>query len=493
MTDFRTAGRPALASSVLALALAACSVGPDFVRPELPAVDAFTHAGTESASTAPAGIAMPDAAHGPFWEGFGDARLTALVEDALTANLDLHVALARYDRANALLRGARFDQLPGITASAEASESRASADQAAGLARGERDGESYSAGIAATWEIDLFGRIRRDIEAGRAEALAGYADLQAAQVAIAGEVAHTYIELRGAQERLRVARDNAGIQSETMRLVQARFDAGRDSEFDTTRARAQLEATTARIPALEAQVTFAMHRLAVLTGRTPGALVEALDATAPLPALPGTIDPGTPGALLRRRPDVAAAEARLHAATARIGVATADLFPRFTLGGLIGSQAVDAAALFERDSETRLVALGIDWSFLDVGRVRARIAAADADAAGELARYRQAVLLALEDTENALVRLDRARAADAHLERAARDSARAAEFARTRFESGATGLLDVLDAERSRLQAEDAFAEGRTRSATGAVALYRALAGGWPQALRPLRESLGQR
>ena len=493
MSDFRTAGRPALASSLLALALAACSVGPDFVRPELPDVDAFTHAGAESASVASAGIVLPDAAHGPFWEGFGDARLTALVEDALAANHDLHVALARYDRANALLRGARLEQLPSITAGAETSDSRASADQAPGLPRGDRDAEAYSAGIAAAWELDLFGRIRRGVEAGRAEALAGYADLQAVQVAIAGEVAHTYIELRGAQERLRVARENAGNQHETMRLVQARYDAGRDSEFDTTRARAQLEATSARIPALEAEVAFAMHRLAVLTGRTPGALSGTLAAGAPLPSLPGTIDPGTAGAVLRRRPDVAAAEARLHAATARIGVATADLFPRFTLGGLIGSQAVEASALFERDSETRLVALGIDWSFLDVGRVRARIAAADADAAGELARYQQTVLLALEDTENALVRLDRARVADDHLEQAARDSARAAELARTRFESGATGLLEVLDAERSRLQAEDAFAEGRTRSATGAVALYRALAGGWPQALQPLRERLGRR
>ena len=482
-----------LATTALAAALlAACSVGPDFVRPDLPANDTFARADAQVAAHLATTDTLPDAAGGAFWQGFGDAQLTALVEDALAANHDLRIALARYDRANALLRGAKFDYIPTITASAEASESRASADQAPGVARGDRDGDGYSAGIAAAWELDLFGRVRRGVEAGRAEALAGFADLQAAQVAIAGEVARTYLELRGAQERLRVARDNAGNQRETMQLVQARFDAGRDSEFDTARARAQLEATSARIPALEAQVAFAMHRLAVLTGRTPDALVAALGEAAPLPSLPAVIDPGTPGELLRRRPDVAAAEARLHASTARIGVATADLFPRFTLGGLIGSQAIDSDMLFERDSETRFIALGVDWSFLDIGRVRARIAAADADAAGELARYQQAVLLALEDTENALVRLDRARAEDAHLERAARDSARAAELARTRFEAGATGLLEVLDAERTRLQAEDAFADGRTRSAIGAVALYRALAGGWPQSL-PLRASVGRR
>ncbi|MDQ2703152.1 MAG: efflux transporter outer membrane subunit [Pseudomonadota bacterium] len=465
--------------------LAGCAVGPDFVRPALPGNDAFVRAGAPAATDRQAFDAE-------FWRGFGDPQLTSLVEDALAANHDLRIALARYDRANALLRGAKFDYLPTITANAEASESRASADQAPGVARSDRDTESRGAGIAAAWEPDVFGRIRRGVEAGRAGAQAGFADLQAAQVAIVGEVARTYLELRGAQERLRVARDNAGNQRETMQLVQARFDAGRDSEFDTARARAQLEATSARIPALEAQVAFAMHRLGVLAGRTPDALVATLDAEVPLPSLPATIDPGTPGEVLRRRPDVAAAEARLHAATARIGVATADLFPRITLGGLIGSQAIDSSMLFERDSETRLVALGIDWSFLDIGRVRARIAAADADAAGELARYQQTVLLALEDTENALVRLDRARAEDAHLERAARDSARAARLARIRFEAGATGLLEVLDAERTRLQAEDAFADGRTRSATSAVALYRALAGGWPQSL-PLREVVSRR
>jgi multidrug efflux system outer membrane protein len=479
-------------TTVLATALlAACTVGPDFVRPDLPAGDAFARADEQVAAHVADADALPDVAGGTFWQGFGDPRLAALVEDALSANHDLRIALARYERANALLRGAKFDHFPRITANAEASESRASADQAPGVARGDRDGEGYSAGIAAAWELDLFGRIRRGVEAGRADALAGYADLQAAQVAIAGEVAHAYLELRGAQERLRVARDNAGNQSETVELVQARFDAGRDSEFDTARAGAHLEATLSRIPALEAQVAFAIHRLGVLTGRTPDALISVLGEPAPLAALPGAIDPGTPGEVLRRRPDIAAAEARLHAATARIGVATADLFPRFTLGGLIGSQAIDAGALFERDSETRLVALGIDWSFLDVGRVRARIAAADADAAGELARYQQSVLLALEDTENALVRLDRARAEDAHLERAARDSARAAELARIRFDAGAIGLLEVLDAERTRLQAEDAFAAGRTRSATGAVALYRALAGGWPESLA-LRERPGR-
>ncbi|HEX2082815.1 MAG TPA: efflux transporter outer membrane subunit [Xanthomonadaceae bacterium] len=497
----------ALVPTLLALALAACTVGPDFVRPTPQAPEAFARAqdiasvtpnatadGTTDATAGADAAAPADAGAAPladaeFWTLFGDPLLSRLVEDALSANHDLQAALANYDRANALLRGARFDLFPTLTASGEASDARASADQAPGVPRAQRDAESYSAGVDAFWELDLFGRVRRNVEANRAGTEASAADLQALQVAVVGELARTYVELRGLQERLRVAQQNADNQRETLRLVQAQFDAGRGTDFDTARARAQLETTLSRIPAFEAAVAVAMHRVAVLTGRTPDALVAELQAQQPLPALPSGLDPGTPGELLRRRPDVAAAEARLHAATAGIGVATADLFPRFTLGGLIGSQAIDSGDLFERDSETRLVALGIDWSFLDFGRVRARIAAADADAEGALAQYRQTVLLALEDTENALVRYGRARREDAHLERAATDSAQAARLARLRFDAGAAGLLEVLDAERTQLQAQDAFADARTRSVTGAVGVYKALAGGWPQRM-PVREKV---
>ena len=466
----------------LGASVAACTVGPDYVRPEVTVPGRFARA-------IPAGDAATVAADadGGFWSRFDDPQLAALVEQALAANNDLRVALAHHDRANALLRGAKSDALPVITASTEAADVRSSADQLPGVGRDARDTRSYSAGAGASWELDLFGRIRRTIEAQRADAAASAADLAAAQVAIAGEVARTYVGLRGLQERLRVARDNADNQRETLRLVEARVDAGDGSDFDSARARAQLAATQARIPALEAAIAFDTHRLAVLAGRTPDALIAELAAPRPLPGLPARLDAGTPGALLRRRPDVAAAEQRLHAATARIGVATADLFPRFTLGGLLGTQAASAGALFERDSETHLLALGVDWSFLDVGHVRARIAASDADARAGLAQYRQTVLLALEDTENALVRYAKARAEDEQLAKTASESAKAAQLARVRYEAGSAALLDVLDAERTQLQAQDAFADARTRSVDGAVALYQALAGGWPARL-PQRE-----
>ena len=467
----------ALSMSMLSMALAACTVGPDFVKPTLATPDRFARAEPAIANADPSAAPAPDT---EFWRGFNDPELTKLVDAALIANHDLRIALAHFDHANALLRNAKLDRFPAVTASASGGEVRASADQAPGVARGDRDTNSYSAGIGASWELDLFGRVRRGVEAQRAEAWAAASDLDALQVAVVGEVADSYIELRGLQERLRVARRNAENQGETLRLVQARLDAGRGTDFDTARARAQREATLARIPALEAEAAVHMHRLAVLVGLPPEALIAELEQPATLPALPGRLDPGTPGTLLRRRPDVIAAEHRLHAATARIGVATADLFPRFTLGGLLGTQAVDSSALFERDSETHLVALGIDWSFLDIGHVRARIAASNADAAGELARYQKTVLLALEDTENALVRYTTTRTEDEHLERAAADGATAARLARVRYEAGATDLLEVLDAERTQLQAQDALADARARSIASAVGVYRALAGGWP-------------
>ena len=483
--------------------LAACAVGPDYVKPTVPTPAASVRVPDASAADIATGVEAPapataepqsvaPQADAEFWRSFNDPLLTRLVEESLTANHDLRIALSRYDRANALLRNAKLDRFPTVTASGVASDTRSSADQMPGVGRDGRDNESYALQAEASWELDLFGRVRRNVESQRAEAWATASDLDALQVAIVGEVTRSYADLRGLQERLRVPRSNAENQRETLRLVQARFDAGRGTEFDTSRARAQLEATLSRVPALEAQVAVPMPRVAELTGHTPDALIAELTPQGPLPALPSRLDPGTPGELLRHRPDDAAAEHRLHAATARIGVATADLFPRFTLGGLIGSQAIDSSALFERDSETRLVALGIDWSFLDIGRVRARMAAADADAAGELARYQQSVLLALEDTENALVRYARSRVEDQHLEQAALDSSTAARLARVRYEAGAADLFEVLDAERTQLIAQESFADGRTRSVNNAVALYKAMAGGWPARV-PVREDVASR
>lgn len=432
---------------------------------------------------------QPDLA--AFWKGFHDAKLTELVERALRENHDLRIALARFDNANALLHAMKFDRLPTITAQADASESKLSSDQAAAVPGGGRNAHSYDAGAALSWELDVFGRVRNGVNVQAEETRAASDDFRAMQVAIVGEVARDYFMLRGLQERLRVARESAATQAETLRIVEAGLEAGRGTEFDSARARAQLETTSSRVPALKAQISATTHHLAVLTGQRPEALDTELSSARALGDLPPTVDPGTPGDVLLRRPDVAAAQARLAAATAQIGVARADLFPRFTLGGLLGTQAVHAESLFEHASETHLIALGIDWSFLDFGRVRARLAAAHANADGELAHYEQVVLRAIEETENAMVSYDEARQQDEQLVRAAEDSANALRLARVRYQAGAIGFFEVLDAQRRNLEAEDAAAQQRAQSFSDLVGIYQALAGGWPQ-VRPQNEHVGE-
>jgi outer membrane protein, multidrug efflux system len=462
--------KPGLLAALAALA-GACAVGPDYRLPDADASANFARAEAQTYATGET--------EAEFWRRFDDPLLAELVAEAFASNQDLRVAMANYERARALYRHARFDRLPTVTAGGTAADVRASADQLPGASRTERDAESYELRVEAAWELDFFGRVRRAVEAQQALADASVADLAALRVAVAGELVRSYYELRGLQQQLRVARSNAENQAGSLELVQARLDAGRGIELDVVRARAQLEGTLARIPALEAEIGVTMHRIAVLTGREPGALVAKLSEPAPMPALPARVPVGSPGELLRRRPDILAAERRLAAATARIGVATADLYPRFTLGGLVGTQAADLDGLFERDSETRVVALGIDWTFLDVGRVRARIAAADAEAGANLASYQQTVLLALEEAENAMVRYARVQQEQAHLEQAAAASAAAARLARLRFDGGAADFLHVLDAERAKLEAEDRMVQGRTRAAVALVGLYRSLAGGW--------------
>jgi NodT family efflux transporter outer membrane factor (OMF) lipoprotein len=457
------------------LLLSACAVGPDYVRPETRTADAFGQ--------------LDGAAHqgeqpvAEFWGSFEDPLLTRLVEGALTANTDLRAGLARLDTARALAGLSRFDYFPTVTASGEHVRSRASADEAPGIPRDQRDVELYRGGFNAFWELDLFGRVRRGAQASRAEADAAAADLRALQVSVAAETARTYFELRGLQEQLRVARRNAENQEQSLKLTETRLNAGRGTRLDTDRARAQLTFTQSRVPAFEAAVAAAMHRLAVLNGLQPGALRAELNETAALPVLPETVAVGTPADLLRRRPDVRTAERQLAAATARIGVATADLFPRFTFNGTFGSAATELGDLFTRDSESYGFGPGVSWAFLDLGRVRQQIKATDASAQARLALYEGTVLRALEEAETTLIGFARARTERDYLTESAAASSNAARLARLRFEAGAADFLQVLDAERTQLEAEDRLAQSNTRTATSLIAVYKAVAGGWDNRL----------
>jgi outer membrane protein, multidrug efflux system len=452
-----------------------CSVGPRYKRPDLPLPAQFTAPEATGATDA---TAKAEPADPEFWHSFRDPELTVLVERSLSANNDLRSALAHYDAAEAIWRLSKFDKYPTVTASEDTGRQKLPADQAFGYPRNNRYSNST---INASWELDFYGRIRHNVEAQHQQLLASGNDLAAMQVAIVGEVASTYIDLRGQQERLSVARQNADNEQKTVKLVEASYTAGRGTQFDTARARALYESTTARIPALQSAIALDEHRLAVLGGQSPDSLVSELDVQKALPDLPESIDPGTPAGLVRRRPDINASEQRLHAATEQIGINTADLFPQVNFAGLLGMMEYHADSPFDGVSPANLAALNIDWSFLDRGRVKARIAASRADGDAQLAQYQQTVLLALEDVDNALVRYARSREEDAQLHQAALDSKRAADLANIRYKEGATGLLDLLDAERVELQAEDAYTSSHLDSASAAVSLYKSLAGGWPQ------------
>lgn len=463
-------------ATVLSIGLTACSVGPRYKQPALALPQHFTAPDTATVDL----DAQANASDPEFWRGFNDPELDSLVQRALTANNDLRAALAHYDSANALLHEAKFDRIPTVTMSTSVGRQKFSEFQAFGYPRNNR---FFNPEINASWELDFFGRVRHNIEAHRQQTLADASDLAAMQVTVVGETASTYIDLRGRQELLRIARQNVQNEQETVRLVEATYSAGRGTPFDTARARALLETTSARIPDLLAAIALDQHRLAVLCGLSPDSLVPELDAARPLPDLPERIDPGTPADLVRRRPDVSASEQRLHAATERIGIATADLFPRVNFAGLLGFNELHGDTPFDGISAVNLATLNIDWSFLDRGRVRARIAASRADGDARLAEYQQSVLLALEDVENDLVNYAKSQDRDVQLQLAAKDSKRAADLASVRYREGATSLLDLLDAQRVELQDEDAYAESHSNGALSAVLLYKSLAGGWPQHL----------
>ncbi len=448
--------------------LTGCAVGPDYQKPAAPE---------------PAGFNAPhrdgdfDEAEQRFWEGFDDPLLARLIHRTLDANQTLKGAIARYERAAALLEGTERDRWPSVTASATAAETHPAAVERTPAGSGPERVETYRTGVAATWELDFFGRLRRATQAQRAELTAAGADLSALQIALTGQVASSYFRLRGLQAQYRVTEQNVALQATSLEIVDARVQAGRGTAFDRVRARAQLERTRAELPTLQADIRAAMHRIAVLTGRPPAALIGILSERKPLPARLPTIPVDSPGDVLRRRPDIAAAERRLAAATARIGVATADLFPRFTLGGLLGSVAANTGDLFSGPAESRRIALGVDWTFLDRARVRARIDAAGAQSREALADYRQTVLTALEETETRLERYHRARQRVRRLRRAERDARQAVELARTRYERGLIAYFEVLDAEQTLSTTREATVRSRMSATLAMVDVYRALAG----------------
>ncbi|WP_243393696.1 efflux transporter outer membrane subunit [Solimonas fluminis] len=461
-----------LVPMLAAVALAGCAVGPDYRAPE----------------TAPAAFHNADAAvvtgegyEARWWKLLGDETLSALVEQALAANRDIEVAVARVQQARALFRDQKLDQFPVVTANGQLNHGREPLTPAAqpGYTGPRTDVENARFGFNAAWELDLFGRVRRGVEAARADADGAAAGLREAQVVVASEVALRYFEWRGAAEQLDVARRNRDTQAETLRLTEVRRRLGRGTELESASATARLEVTQAAIADLEILQKRAEHRLAVLLGQRPGAWQPpALTRTE---AITRALPVGDAGLLLQRRPDVARAEAALHAATARIGVAKADYFPRLSVNGFAGIVVGSFSDLGESAHRAWTLSPQISWAAFDLGSVAARVDAADAATRAAAAAYEQAVLVALEEVENAFVGVGRSRQRLEHTLAQAAAARRAAELARIQYKAGSTDFLVLLDAERTLLAAEDAVARAETSVNTAAVAVYKSLGGGWDQ------------
>ncbi|MDB6061956.1 MAG: hypothetical protein JWM78_2059 [Verrucomicrobiaceae bacterium] len=448
--------------------LVGCAIGPDYEKPKTELPTAFAGDDTAVAETA---------ALDQFWTVFNDDTLNALVGYSLKSNHDLRIALANLNQARALRRETQFDLAPTVTAQAAHQKQRLSADQ---TYNGQAQTSTLTTGgFDAIWELDLFGRVRREVEASRAAEAAYAADLHAAQVSVVAEVARNYFELRGAQEQFDVAQRNANNQTETLKIAQARLDAGRGTEFDTARAESLLNTTLATLPAIQMTIENTIHRLSVLVGEQPNALQQTLAPTAALPALPRLVQIGSPEQLLRRRPDVNAAEQRLASATANIGVAKGDYFPRVSFTGEIGFAANSRDRIGDAPTATYAYGPSIQWAAFDLGRVQARVSQASANQQGLLAAYQQTILRALEETENALVTYRETRRQLDYLQAGTRAIDRASELAHLRYEGGAADFLDVLDSERSQLEVQANLSRARTAAATSLIAVYKALGGGW--------------
>jgi outer membrane protein, multidrug efflux system len=454
--------RSATAAAAAAL-VAACAVGPVYHPPQAPLVEPRNLDARFNSAT-------PDA---DWWRQFGDPVLADLEARALAGNLDLRIAVARVRAARAAFSEAQYDYAPHVQLDASYARSK---EQQPGFTADRIDVASSSVGFDASWEIDLFGHVRHKAAAAGAAAGAEQANLADARVSVAAEVARNYFELRGSQRRIVVARDNLQNQREALRLTQVRYDAGRVTELDTDSAQARLDATEATLPLLEAAEKRSGYRLAVLLGLPPGSLDTEL-AAVPVQVMTAPLPIGDVSTLLRSRPDVRAAERNLAAATERVGVATADLFPRVTFSGFVGFLSGDTSQLGKAASRAWLVNPAVSWPALDLGTVHARLRGARAEADGALAAYQQAVLAALEDFENACVGYSTQEARLASVLGQAEASRRAERLAEIQYREGSINFLVLLDSQRTLLQAEDALAEAEAVSNTSAVAVYKALGG----------------
>jgi len=460
--------------AISALALAACAAGPNYVPP-LPVAAAQGPLATAGAPVSEA--QTPN----QWWSLYDDPVLNGLVADALAANTDIRVAVARLDRAKASLRLAKSDLLPQTSLNASPAYGRLPANQR--LPGAKREDWQVDAGLDISYEVDLSGRVRREIEAAHGDVSAAAADADAVRVAIVAETTRAYVEAASAAEQIKVAQNIVGLLDRSTGITQKRFDAGRAERLDVARLSTLAEQRRAEIPPLIAERQAALFRLAMLTGRTPDALPQAAATRDTTPTIGQLIPVGDGGTLLARRPDVRAAERRLAADTARIGVATADLYPRITLGGSIGQSSAGFSDLFGAGPLRWLLGPLISWNFPNQSAARARIAEAKADREGSLATFDGTVLRALQETDTALSAYAQSLNRRQALTAARDEAARAARIVQARQREGQVDYLTLIDAERTNAEAEAALAQSSFAVAAAQIDLFRALGGGWQSQL----------
>lgn len=466
--------RIAIAPAILLLILSACTVGPDYVPPEIETPDVWHQELAE-------GLEAGEAPYETWWTAFEDPVLDALIQKAEEGNLSLRVSVSRIREARARRSFEAAGWAPQANGIGEVGYGRTSESVQPVLPPGvDRTDVSYGLGFEATWELDVWGRVSRAVESADAGIQASVEDWRDLHVILFSEVAQAYLEVRALQARIRYAEANVETQKGSLDLTKNRLEAEIAPELDVRQAELNLASTEAAIPALRARLVAAINRISVLLGEQPGPLKEELKVAAAIPEPPEKVFVGIPANLLRQRPDVRAAERRLAAQTARIGVATADLYPTFRIDGFLTQQTVGTTSgFFSSDNTSWAIIPGFSWNLFDGGRVRAVINVEDERTKQALLSYEQTVLLALEEVENALTGYLRERERVEALERAVVAAERSVELSRTLYTTGITDFQNVLDMERELARQQDSLAASEGIVAQNLVRLYKALGGGW--------------
>jgi NodT family efflux transporter outer membrane factor (OMF) lipoprotein len=478
MTRYRLLSAPL---ALLALCLTGCLVGPDYEKKEPPSPTAFTEPEGRGVASRPAEL-------DGWWSLYKDAELDALIERAYANNLDFKIAEARVREARALVTIAQSGLFPHLNANAAYRYQRISQNGLAGsLGSGgipnfERDQNLYDVGFDATWEIDVFGAIRRGVEAAEAIAEATVEDRRVVLVSLLGEVARVYVECRGFQAQLDISQSQLRTQVRSVELTQARVNAGLSSELELAQGQSEVDATKARIPAFEAGERQAIYRIGVLLGDAPGAVAKQLESHKPIPLPPVSIAVGLPADLLRRRADVRQAERQVCAANARIGAAIAEKYPRFSLSGNFGYRSTESHNLFDNPSNFFSIFPAVSLPLFQGGRLDANVEAARAREEQSLLAFQQTFLLAMEEVESTIARYTREQTRRDSLKASVDSAAKALRLSQSLYEQGLTDFLNVLVSERVLLQRQIELVASEAQVSLESVALYKSLGGGWEYA-----------